>query len=320
MRARQWTAMVGLVVLGLVVGAAPAAVTFSWVTVGNPGNPANPEDGNPHTPGVQSIGAVANTFLISAHETTNDQYAAFLNAVAASDPNGLYSANMEIAQSGSDGSFTYAVDAGTGSRPVWHVNFFDVMRFVNWLENGQPIGAQGSGTTEDGVYTVSDGISETRAPGASVFLPNDDEWYKAAYYDPGSGPGDHYWLYPTQSDSIPTGEAPPGGANSVNFNSAVGDLTDAGAYTTTTSFYGAFDMGGNLAEFNEGVYDGRLRYLRGGAFMNNEVHMGSDFLNAVVPSKSGTSIGFRVAMVPEPASALILVLGFAGAALRRNRR
>ena len=109
------------------------------------------------------------------------------------------------------------------------------MRFVNWLENGQ-----GSGATESGVYTISDGVSETRSASANFFIPSEDEWYKAAYYDPrseaaGGPPGDdNYWLYPTQSDTAPTAVAPPGGANSANCNLAVGDTTDVGAYTNTT--------------------------------------------------------------------------------------
>jgi len=66
------------------------------------------------------------------------------------------------------------------------------MRFVNWLENGQP--ADGSGT-ESGVYTIGSGVNETRAAAASYFIPSEDEWYKAAYYDPrleaaGGPPGD----------------------------------------------------------------------------------------------------------------------------------
>ena len=86
---------------------------------------------------------------------------------------------MDITRSGSDGSYSYAVNSGFGPNPVNHVSFFDAMRFVNWLQNGQ-----GSGGTETGVYTISDGISETRNPSASFWLPSENEWYKAAYYDP----------------------------------------------------------------------------------------------------------------------------------------
>ena len=135
-----------------VADTANAQVTFDWATVGNPGNP-----GEVRPQGT--FGSVADVYRISKHEVTNDQYTAFLNAVAGADPNGLYNASMGISasggitQSGTGGNFSYAVKSGQGNHPVNFVSFLDAMRFTNWLENGQPVGAQGSGTTEDGVYT-----------------------------------------------------------------------------------------------------------------------------------------------------------------------
>ena len=35
------------------------------------------------------------------------------------------------------------------------------------------------------------------------------------------------------------------------YNNVVGNLTDVGAYTGTTSPYGEFDMGGNVYQWNE---------------------------------------------------------------------
>ena len=42
--------------------------------------------------------------------------------------------------------------ADWADRPVNYVSFWDAARFANWLHNGQPTGAQGAGTTEDGAY------------------------------------------------------------------------------------------------------------------------------------------------------------------------
>jgi hypothetical protein len=68
------------------------------------------------------------------------------------------------------------------------VSFWNALRFANWLHNGQPRGLQDETTTEDGAYTLTPtGIVNntiTRNPGAVVFLPSENEWYKAAYYDP----------------------------------------------------------------------------------------------------------------------------------------
>ena len=34
-------------------------------------------------------------------------------------------------------------------------NWFDTLRFANWMHNGRPTGAQGAGTTEGGAYTLT---------------------------------------------------------------------------------------------------------------------------------------------------------------------
>jgi len=283
--------------LALCYASAAHAVTFDWATVGNPGNAADKNYGN-----GGAFGAVADTYRISKHEVTNDQYAEFLNAVAATDNFGgtdptLYNSSMDITQSGSSGSFSYAVNTGFGPNPVNNVSFFDSMRFVNWLENGQ-----GSGSTESGVYTIDidNGNNETRALGATFFIPSEDEWYKAAYYDPRSeaagGPrfDDNYWLKPTRSDTSPTSEAPPGGTNSANWIGAVGDTTGVGAYPNSTSFYGTFDQGGNVKEWNE--CDPGFRGYRGAGW-DFFFGMAASERNRVSAHSAFDDLGFRVASI-----------------------
>ncbi|MEZ6117758.1 MAG: SUMF1/EgtB/PvdO family nonheme iron enzyme [Pirellulaceae bacterium] len=281
-----------IVAVVLILGfasAAPAAaadLVFDWAAVGNAGN-ANDTHG-------EGYGAVANAYRISKHEVTNNQYAEFLNAVAAtdsfggSDPN-LYNANMDITRSGSSGSFTYAVNAGFETNPVNYVSFFDSMRFVNWLENGQ-----GTGGTEGGVYNIGTGVNEPRAAGATFFLPSENEWYKAAYHDPtASG---EYWDYPTQSNTAPT-------AASANVDNVVGDTTDVGTYTSATSFYGTFDQAGNLWEWNEAV-KGSDRGMRGGSWNLSWLDSAASNRDFINPTVEFNFIGFRVASVPEPSSRL----------------
>jgi hypothetical protein len=93
-----------------------------------------------------------------------------------------------------------------GDKPVNYTSWYDAARFSNWMTNGQ-----GSGGTESGVYTF-DGVDSISAITRDlnnpnqVFIPTEDEWYKAAYHQPAAqgGDSDDYWLYATQSNSVPT--------------------------------------------------------------------------------------------------------------------
>ena len=248
---------------------AHAEVNIDWVTVGDPGNAA---DGT-------TYGAVSYSYRIGKYEVTNAQYAEFLNAVAATDTNALYNTGMGdpsspnfggITRSGSSGSFSYSAIAGREDKPVNFVSFWDAARFANWLHNGQPTGGQDNTTTEAGAYTLTpDGIaanSVTRNGGATVFVPSEDEWYKAAYYK-GGGISAGYWAYPAGSDTQTGCTAPEAAANTANCDFAVGDLTDRGSYTGAASPSGTFDQGGNIWEWNETIMSGSsYRGQRGGAY------------------------------------------------------
>ena len=313
-----------LLLMGAILSFAPRtalAVTIETVIVGNPGN--TPDFLYAYGP----FGAVGYSYRIGKYEVTNAQYTEFLNAKATSDPLGLYSVEMGmfatgrggIARSGSDGNYSYATIANRAELPVNNVNWYQSIRFINWLNNGQ-----GDGDTETGSYTLlggtpepSNGLTITRNVGAKVVLPSEDEWYKAAYYDPATNT---YFQYPTSSDVVPAAEAPPGGDNSANFQSvANADLTNVGAYVASDSPYGAFDMGGNVYEWNESVYPGGIpggpdRGLRGGWYGGFEVDMRASTVTMQVPVVAQFNNGFRIAMIPEPASWL-LVIAVASAAV-----
>jgi hypothetical protein len=196
--------------LALLAGAASAQITIATVPVGNPGN----------APDTTGFGEVDYTYNIGEYDVTSGQYVAFLNAVAATDTYGLYNSSMagliydgdpQITQSGSSGTYTYS---GGTTYPMTDVTFWDACRFANWLDNGQPTGAEGPGTTETGTYTLTPtGIANntvTRNAGATWAVTSENEWYKAAYYTPLGGTGNgnpNYWLYPTQSNTISPSQA-----------------------------------------------------------------------------------------------------------------
>ena len=110
--------MVTIVVFGWVSGV--QALQMDWVTVLD-------RDNAPDTRyDATGYGGVSYVYNIGKYEVTNSQYAEFLNAVAASDPNDLYSSEMGggwndiggITQNGLPDSYTYSVRPDRGDRPV----------------------------------------------------------------------------------------------------------------------------------------------------------------------------------------------------------
>ena len=332
-----------LLVLTLAVGVllaqtASALVTIETVPVGNAGNAAD----------TTGYGAVAYDYALGKYEVTLNQYSEFLNAVAATDTYGLYNVNMGtdltiagIARSGGAGSYTYAV-IGSGARPVTYVSWYDSARFVNWLQNGQPTGLQAAGTTETGAYTLTGNTGLiTRNSGWVYGLPSENEWYKAAYHQPAAQGGDvdNYWLYPTANNAIPNSQngsasdpnsanfyrnvAPVDGINdgyavtgSTSFP-ATNSLTDVGEFSLADSYYGTFDQGGNVWEWNDAVI-GAKRGLRGGTWGSNEGGLRASLRGSYDPTKDDAFTGFRVAIVPEPS--VVGLMGLGALLLVRKRK
>ncbi len=99
-------------------------VTIQTVHVGDRGN-ANDSPANSNT--TNGTGGVAYSYNIGKYDVTLTQYTAFLNAVAHSDPNSLYSNFMAtdlnvagISRSGTSGSYSYSVigDVAASQRPI----------------------------------------------------------------------------------------------------------------------------------------------------------------------------------------------------------
>ena len=84
--------MLILPVLAALLAPGASRADIDWVTVGDPGNRCSQRF-------RPCLGAVAQPYRISKTEVTNAQYVEFLNAVAATDTNALYSTEM-----GEDGS------------------------------------------------------------------------------------------------------------------------------------------------------------------------------------------------------------------------
>ena len=320
-----------LVLAALLVALPASAVTIDWVSIGNPGNASD----TARNCWAANCGSVPYRYRISKYEVTNAQYSEFLNAVDPEGLNvlGLYNAKMgadtshggiDFVTSNASGS-KYVVklaggygDTGFANKPVNYVSFYDVLRFSNWLNNGQ-----GTANTEDGAYTLLGGtatpsnVSVTRNPGAITFLPSENEWYKAAYFD------QTYWDYPTGTNTATICSTPTATANHANCNFAVGGPVDVGSYTGSAGPHGTFDQGGNVWEWNEELISAidTSRGFRGGSWSTGASTLAASFRSGVNATVEHELIGFRVAsLVPEPGTGLLVMTGLLGLAARRKRR
>jgi formylglycine-generating enzyme required for sulfatase activity len=191
------------------------------------------------------VGGVKDTYGIGEFEITVSQYVTFLNTA---DPDGknlrqLYEDNMNPTVWPKYGSIGYSSSAAFGQHysvayPEWAdkpFNFGDFRRgaeFVNSLFNGKVLSKTSSTShgfkyvtyqvrlspnSETGMYDMNS-ETPTRTASTGFVLPSNDEWVKAAYYDPKHGGTDSYWLYPTGPSKQP---------NVAVLNPTTGDVENA---------------------------------------------------------------------------------------------
>jgi formylglycine-generating enzyme required for sulfatase activity len=319
-----------------------AAVSYELVSVGDAGNRDD----------TTGYGAVPYTYRIGTYEVTIGQYAAFLNAVAANDRYGLYKPGMGgaaniagITQSGSSGAHTYNVIGPAGvappgassgpDRPITYISWFNAARFANWMANGQPRGAQDETTTEDGAYQLDGANSgdavarntinpNTGAP-PTFYIPTENEWYKAAYYDPvRDGGAGGYSNFATGSDATP-GNVLGDASNQVNYiDDSTGAsvyavtqasnldlnqnyLNDVGAFVANPSAYGSFDQTGNVWEWNDvDATRSPFRVIRGGAWTSTPPYLQSSLRLGYTPDGVNSNSGFRLAAPAVDSAALVI--------------
>ena len=266
------------------------------VTVGNPGNTAD----------STGFGNVDYTFKIGKYEVTNAEYSEFLNAVAKIDIYQLYDPRMagalgSIRRSGFSGEYVYETKANGGKKPVSYVTWESCVRYANWLTNGG-----GKGGTESGSYTIA-GQSFTPPSHAALAvgkatkwaIASEDEWYKAAYYDPSKDDIGGYWPYAMKGRFSPE----------CNINTS--SISEVGSFPDAFSPYGTFDQNGNLWEYNDAM-NGNKVGLRGGSFFHNDhdAYLRSSARYDVLSAK-WPNYGFRVVAlgsgpsVPSPTPKVI---------------
>ena len=193
------------------------------------------------------------------------------------------------------------------------ISWNEAARYINWLnirEGFQPAYKFDTGGVNDNIslWAVADswtagGENRYRHKYTTYFLPSENEWYKAAYYD---SQADVYYTYATGSDTLPTptagstitGEAvyaQPGGQGPADVNNAGG-----------LSPYGTMGQGGNVYEWIESALFSTLqgtndpateaRGVRGGSWVSDPPNQ-SNFRSGNNPDSEIFSNGFRVAKV-----------------------
>jgi formylglycine-generating enzyme required for sulfatase activity len=183
-----------------------------------------PPPKGPRAPQCMEVGKVKYRYGIGQLEVTVAQYVAFLNTV---DPKGtnrfkLYSSNESSSAWPRFGQINFSGSAGAGrhytvaspewaDKPYGFANFLRSARFANSLYNGKLLSKKKSSengfsyvtyrvrlspVTEKGMYDMTK-REATRSHKTGFVIPSQDEWIKAAYYDPSGGGTFSYWRYPT---------------------------------------------------------------------------------------------------------------------------
>jgi formylglycine-generating enzyme required for sulfatase activity len=284
-----------------------STVVMDFVTVGNAGNAAQSASNRSHSvAGGDGYGGVDYVYQIGKYEVTNAQYAEFLNAAAKVDNFNLYGGVYftGISRTGSSGNYVYTVTSENTNLPASYISWYDAARFCNWLHNGK-----GNGDTENGAYSIlgaNSGIVNKNS-GAKFWIPTENEWFKAAYYNGATG---RYSLYANgKNTTITSADANIG--SGMGGGGQVGTKV-VGSYSHAPSYYGTFDQAGNRQEWTDGV-SGSEKIIRGGSSDTYWVMERSDYRTASGPGNLWVNstdwvYGFRIATVPEPSSLVLTML------------
>jgi len=265
---------------------------------------------------------VSNDYRIGTFEITNDQWSKF---EAAYGPVAGYPWNAYD----EDSYFPYL------NVPANRVSWYEAAQFVNWLNTSTGhhaayrfVGTQGTDDYRLESWSLDEADNSTnvyRHKDAFYYLPTEDEWVKAAYWN-----GATLQTYATTSGVAPfQGNGFTGmGWNyyDENFGFATSPAGPWDVGSGSEELNGTFDMMGNVFEWVESPYSdlnfgtASDRTLRGGTYGGGttELSLSGRYMYGY-PALEGAGVGFRVAAeVPEPGTFALLLAGCG--VLTRHRR
>ena len=208
--------------------------------------------------------------------------------------------------------------------PTNSTSWYEAAQFVNYLNTSTGhtaaykfIGTQGTGDYTFTVWDVTDAgynaNNTYRNSNAKYFLPTEDEWVKAAYWN-----GTNLQTYANASaGDLVSGSPDPA---KWNYYPSVGN-EPWNATSGVHELNGTHNMMGNILEFmerptNYGLIEeptsDSYRIYRGGSCDSWNINtLGSSYLgrHSGPPDIEATDYGFRVASIPEPCTILLLGIG-----------
>ena len=322
-------------------------LTFS--EIGDPGNPGflfDPPGPSPE----RVIGSVDYRYGITTREVTHAEYLVFLNAFAPHidatgvSPNSSQASTKGISFVGRDGNGvpSFLLPAANANKPA-EMGWRFAARFANWMHHGAPTGSDvPAWVFETGAYNTSTFITNpdgsrndqaSRSVDARFWIPTQDEWNKAAFWDPNHSGDDEggYWMYPNASDERLTPGFPDEGGQT-NFGmdqqTLPGLPEEVGSYPNEQSPWGLVDLSGGVQEWTESLLAGaevnRYRHVAGPGMHRTETlllygdHIGWNINQFSWPESP--IAGFRLAMaIPSPGAFLWLTF-LSGPLMKRKRR
>ena len=278
--------------------------------------------GNEFTIDFVDIGNTGNTADTTSYGAVPYEYRAGVNEISQND----------IAKATASGMANVTAGPWTGNQPAATISWYEAAAFVNFLNTNSAKTAaydlawDGSAWSmnlwSSGQAWTAGGTNLYRNKDAFYFLPSENEWYKAAYYN---AAGTNYFVYPTGSDTAPTAVASGTNAGNAVYNNvaSVPAVVDSAG---GLSPYGTMGQGGNVFEWNESAFDGlnssssEGRAIRGGYWLNPENSLRSSSRSNLGPSFEDSNVGFRVASVPEPSTYALVLLGAGAVCLWKRRK